>query len=223
MFHPVGEPMERGWVGRLDGDHVVQLAAQTLESFFTGGGAAREHAVYPLGAVRFLAPVLHPPSIRVFDDQTTFAFFNPAAIVGPDAEIPAHRGSVALLPRTAAVIGTEGRIAGLTGFADWRRGPASPPKDRDFAHGLGPLVVTPDELTGEPEIVVHVDGNERRGRRAGPAFEWASALSLAAEGTTLRPGDLIAAPWPMSVDPLPAPAEIEIEFEVIGTLRQLLR
>ena len=47
MFHPVGHPMERGWVGRVDGDRVVHLAAQTLQSFFTGGGTAREHAQYP--------------------------------------------------------------------------------------------------------------------------------------------------------------------------------
>ena len=37
MFHPAGHPLERGWVGRVDGDRVVQLAAQTLQSFFTGG------------------------------------------------------------------------------------------------------------------------------------------------------------------------------------------
>ena len=48
MFHPAGHPLERGWVGWVDGDRVVQLAAQTLQSFFTGGGTAREHAEYPL-------------------------------------------------------------------------------------------------------------------------------------------------------------------------------
>ena len=61
----------------------IQLAAQTLQSFFTGGGTAREHAEYPLAEVALLAPVLHPPSVRVFDDQTSFAFANPTAIVGP--------------------------------------------------------------------------------------------------------------------------------------------
>ena len=68
MFHPVGHPLERGWVGRVDGDRVVQLAAQTLQSFFSGGGSAREHAEYPLGEVVLLAPVLHPPSVRLFDE-----------------------------------------------------------------------------------------------------------------------------------------------------------
>jgi len=223
MFHPVAQPMERGWVGRVDGDHVVQLAAQTLESFFTGGGGAREHAVYPLDAVRFLAPVLHPPSIRVFDDETSFAFANPAAIVGPDAEIAVPGGSVALLPRAAAVIGVDERIAGFTGFADWRRGPAPPPKDRDFALGLGPTLVTADELSGQPGIVVDVTGDERRGSPAGSDFDWERLRSLACEGTTLRPGDILAAPRPLVLDPLPVPVEVEIDFELIGTLRQIVR
>ena len=38
MFSPKGEDLPRGWPGRIDGDHVVQLAAQTLQAFFTGGG-----------------------------------------------------------------------------------------------------------------------------------------------------------------------------------------
>ncbi len=220
MFHPLEQPLERGWVGRLDGEHVIQLAAQTLESFFTGGGTAREHAVYRLDAVRLLAPVLHPPSVRVFDDETTFAFANPAAIVGPGAEIPARGGSVALLPRVAALVGAEGRIAGLTGFADWRLAAAPPPKDRDFALGLGPLVVTPDEISEAPEVVVRTDGDVR-GLRS--RFDWEAARSLAGEGTVLRPGDLLAGPASGTVDPVPAGSEVEIEIESIGSLRQLVR
>jgi hypothetical protein len=229
MFHPLEQPLERGWVGRVDGERVIQLAAQTLESFFTGGGSAREHAVYPLAGVRFLPPVLHPPSIRIFRDQTTFEFANPAAVVGPDAEIPASGGSVALLPRVAAVIGAGQRIAGFTGFADWRRGSAPPPKDRDFAFGLGPVVVTPDALSErQPTVVVHQDGGTAT---LGPGdladirsrFDWEEARALAARGTVLRPGDLLAGPIPGSVDPLEAPADVEIELDGIGSLRQLVR
>ncbi len=225
MFHPVDHPLERGWVGRVDGDRVVQLAAQTLQAFFTGGGTAREHAVYPLAGVRLLAPVLYPPAVRVFANRSTFEFANPAAIVGPDAEIPVRGDSVALDPRIAAVIGADAQIAGFTGFADWRRGPAAPPKDRDFALGLGPLLVTPDELSGVPEIVVHVDGDNRwfgSGEFATvrSTFDWEAARSLAADGTLLRPGDLLAGPIPGTVDPIAAGSEVEIQFETIGTLRQ---
>ena len=48
---------------------MIQLAAQTLQSFFSGGGKAREHAEYALAEVDFRAPVLHPPSVRIFDGE----------------------------------------------------------------------------------------------------------------------------------------------------------
>ena len=54
MFSPLENPV-RGWPGRVEGDRVIQLAAQTLQAFFTGGGQAREHAEYPLADVRLLA------------------------------------------------------------------------------------------------------------------------------------------------------------------------
>jgi hypothetical protein len=106
MFHPVGHELERGWVGRIDGDRAVHLAAQTLQSFFTGGGVAREHAVYPLSEVRLLAPILHPPTVRVFDGDGSFAFANSSAIVSPETEV-AHRGPLSLLPRLAGVVGAD--------------------------------------------------------------------------------------------------------------------
>ena len=66
MFSPVDQELERGWPGRVEGDKVIQLAAQTLQSFFTGGGSAREHAEYDLADVDLRPPVLHPPSVRDF-------------------------------------------------------------------------------------------------------------------------------------------------------------
>jgi len=221
MFHPLEQPMERGWVGRVDGDHVVQLAAQTLESFFTGGGTAREHAVYPLDGVRFLPPVLHPPSIRVFEDDTTFAFANPAAVVGPDAVIAADR-PLSLAPRVAAVIGLDAALAGFSVFGEWRRPGASVPKDRDFALALGPVVVTPDALTANGSLGIRVDGESRLDADLAP-FDWSAARDLAAAGTRLRPGDLLAGPAAALVDSLAPGSEIEIEVESIGTLRQAVR
>src|SRR6476661_6551373 len=67
MFSPRDQDLERGWPGRIDGDKVIQLAAQTLQAFFTGGGTAREHAEYPLAEVRLLVPIQQPPAIRVYD------------------------------------------------------------------------------------------------------------------------------------------------------------
>ena len=110
MFSPKGMELERGWPGRIDGDEVVQLAAQTLQAFFSGGGTAREHARYPLAEVELRPPVLHPPSVRDFYafeqhvrtarerrglevppewyEMPVFYFSNPAAIFGPEQEIP---------------------------------------------------------------------------------------------------------------------------------------
>jgi hypothetical protein len=202
MFHPVDHPMERGWPGRVDDDQVVQLAAQTLQSFFTGGGSAREHAVFPLDGVRFLAPVLHPPSVRLFEDATTFAFANPAAIVHPGTDVAAS----VLVPRVTAVIGADGTIAGFTLLAEWRDPRRKPPKDRDFALGLGPLVATLDEL-GSPELTVRLDGVERM--RARESFDWDAARDLAADRTRLLPGDLLAGPALGEVEVSPGAAEIE--------------
>lgn len=226
MFHPAGHPMERGWVGRIDGDRVVHLAAQTLQSFFTGGGSAREHAEYPLGEVVLLAPVLHPPAIRIFDDQETFAFANPAAIVGPHREIARPRprddrvrGGLCVRPRVAALVGAEGAIAGFTILAEWRDGARRPPKDRDFALGLGPVVVTAGALDpSRLDAVVAVDGEERLDERVGP-FDWGAALALAADGTRLVAGDLLAGPalGAVAVD---SHSRVEIAVEGIGTLEQ---
>jgi hypothetical protein len=203
MFHPVGHPMERGWVGRIDGDRVVHLAAQTLQSFFSGGGTAREHAEYPLDETVLLAPVLHPPSIRIFDEQESFSFANPAAVVGPGGLVSGPpASSLAVHPRVAAVMGPGGEIGGFTVLAEWRAGGVMPPKDRDFALGLGPVVVTPDA--------------------AGPVldgFDWASAVRLAAAGTALHAGDILAAPAsePLAGEP---GGEVTIEVDGIGALEQ---
>ena len=71
MFSPRDRDLLRGWPGRIDGDRVVQLAAQTLQAFFTGGGEAREHAEFALADVVLRAPVLHPPTVRIFGRTAT--------------------------------------------------------------------------------------------------------------------------------------------------------
>jgi hypothetical protein len=199
MFHPLGHPLERGWVGRIDGDRVVQLAAQTLQSFFTGGGTAREHAEYPLEESVLLAPVLHPPAVRLFEDQASFAFANPAAVVGPKGLVSAPTASLTAHPRIAAVMGAAGEIGGFTVLAEWRATGIAPPKDRDFALGLGPVVVT--------------------GNVASDGFDWSAAVAFAAAGTTLYPGDVLAAPASEPVAAQPG-AEVVFEVEGIGALEQ---
>jgi hypothetical protein len=170
MFSPTQPLLERGWPGRIEGDTVIQLAAQTLQSFFTGGGRAREHAEYPLADVVFRAPVLHPPSIRVFDDAGDFVFANPAAVraIGEEPDVPGAQQ----VERVAAIIGAESAIGGFTPLVEWVAPQLRGAKQRDFALSLGPVVTTPDE--GVP-----------------PGPDWDRLVAYAAENTRLFPGDLI--------------------------------
>ena len=117
MFTPAEQDLERGWPGRIDGDVVVQLAAQTLQSFFTGGSSAREHAEYRLADVLLRAPVLEPPAVRLFEDADRFAFANPTAIRSPGAFVIRPDGRLDVATRLAAVIGLDGAIGGWTGLA----------------------------------------------------------------------------------------------------------
>ena len=129
MFTPRELALERGWPGKLEGDRVIQVAAQTLEAFFTGGGRAREHNVYPLSDVALRAPVLRPPSIRFFADGRTFWFGNTASIYGPEDDVPAPAPTESRFS-VAAVVGAEERLAGFTLVNDWRAPSLAPPKDR---------------------------------------------------------------------------------------------
>jgi hypothetical protein len=170
MFSPRDQDLERGWPGRIEGETVIQLAAQTLQAFFTGGGQAREHAEYALAGVVFRAPILHPPSVRIFDEAGDFAFANPAAIkaAGADPGVPGAEQ----VERVAAIIGADGAIGGFTPLVEWVATQLQGAKQRDFALMLGPVVTTPDE--GPP-----------------PGADWEQLVAHAAENTTLFPGDLI--------------------------------
>jgi fumarylacetoacetate (FAA) hydrolase len=177
MFSPGDRHLERGWPGRIEGDRVIQLAAQTLQSFFSGGGAAREHAEFRLDEVELLAPVLHPPSVRDFYafeqhvrtarasrgldvprewyEQPVFYFSNPHAIFGPEAVIPYPGGTEELdyELEVAAIVGAEGRIAGFTVMNDWS---ARDLQRAEMKVGLGPAKGK-DFATSLGPVVVTVD------------------------------------------------------------------
>jgi len=159
MFRRAGSDMIRGWPGRIDGERVVQLAAQTLQSFFTGGGKVRDHAEFTLGEVELLAPVFKPPSVRDFYAfeqhvktarvsrgldvpeewyrQPVFYFSNPNAIYGPDEEVPYPEGSKELdyELEVAAIIGADQAIGGFTVMNDWS---ARDLQRNEMKVGLGP-------------------------------------------------------------------------------------
>jgi hypothetical protein len=199
MFSPADADLERGWPGRIEGDRVVQLAAQTLQSFFTGGSSAREHAEYPLADVLLRAPVLQPPTVRVFEDAESFSFANPTAIRSPGAFVIRPGGRLDVATRLAAVIGADGAIGGWTGLAEWRAPELAPPKDRDFALLLGPVLDT--EACGD--------------------FDWEAARALAELNTRLRPGDLLAGPEVGLLEDV-ASGELELELAGVGRLRAIV-
>jgi fumarylacetoacetate (FAA) hydrolase len=243
MFSPRGRDLERGWPGRIEGDRVIQLAAQTLQSFLSGGANAREHAEYPLAEVDLRAPVLHPPSVRDFSafrrDDHAFYFSNPTAIYGPEDEIPYPAGTEELDYdlELAAVIGADGRIGGFTLMNDWtardllRRELADglgPAKSKDFATSLGPFLVTPDEFDGASgSVAVRVNGEERwRGDFSAMRTSWEEIVSAAAANTRLLPGEVIGSGG-VSVGErngrwLQPGDVVEVEHESIGTLRNLI-
>jgi hypothetical protein len=199
MFSPRELELERGWPGRIDGGDVVQLAAQTLQSFFTGGSSAREHARYALDDVLLRAPVLEPPAVRLFEAPEAFAFGNPSAVRSPGSFIARPAGRLDVATRLAAVIGLDGAIGGWTGLAEWHAPSLPPPKDRDFALLLGPVVET--ELQ---------DG-----------FDWEAARAFAELHTRLRPGDLLVGP-PRELHEDVASGPVELAVDGLGTLSALV-
>ena len=183
MFSPKDHHLERGWPGRIEGDRVIQLAAQTLQSFFTGGGGAREHAEYALDDVVLRPPVLHPPSVRDFSafeehsrnaralrgrevpkewyEIPVFYFSNPASIYGPEDEIPYPDGTAQLdyELEVAAIVGAGGALGGFTVMNDWSA------RDLQFAEmrvGLGPAKGKDFATSIGPVVVTtdELDGSE---------------------------------------------------------------
>jgi fumarylacetoacetate (FAA) hydrolase len=203
MFSPRDRDLPRGWPGRIDGDRVVQLAAQTLQSFFTGGGQAREHDEYALADVVLRPPVLHPPSIRIFGTNGDFAFASPTAIFGPDDTIVLPEGAEVIESdlRIAAVIGADGGVGGFTLMNDWLAPDLVGAKSRDFATSLGPVVVTPDEF---------------------PSWDdWHALVEYAGRNTQLLPGDILAA-GSMRDGPYRAGDVVAVQLDEIGTLRNVI-
>jgi hypothetical protein len=206
MFHPADVAMERGWVGRIEGDEVVHLAAQTLQHVFTGGGTARDHARYPLADVVLLPPLPMPPSVRVFDAAGAFEFANPAAVDGPGAAVSPPDGRIVADAGLAGLVGPEAVVA-VSPVARLRAAELSPPKDRDFAIVLGPWFTTLDEVPGA--IALRVSNGDTTHAAAADGFDWETARRFAGENTRLRVGDLLLGPPAVVADVGPGPVRLD--------------
>lgn len=215
MFRPTDAPMERGWVGRLEGDEVVHLAAQTLQHLFTGGGAAREHARYALTDVELLVPLQSPPSVRVFDDEGAFEFANPAAVLGPGAVVGHPTGTPLVADVGVAGLVSPSDVVAVSPVVRLRAPALRPPKDRDFAIVLGPWFTTMDEAPASSALTVAIDGTTHDG--AVPGADWSEAVAFAGENTRLRVGDLLVAAPAMVAD-VPAGSATTVAIEGHGPL-----
>jgi fumarylacetoacetate (FAA) hydrolase len=196
----------------------------------------------PLDGVRLLSPVDDVPTIRDFYafeqhvrtarqrrgldmhpdwyELPVFYFSNPAAIVGPGADVPIPPRSAELdfelevavvLGRGGAGVGIDEAsdlVAGFTVMNDWSARDVQrremqlsmgPVKGKDFATSLGPWLVTREEfapggLRDVPSaaMAARVNGVEySRGDLASLYWSFAEMVVYAAESTRLRAGDVI--------------------------------
>lgn len=145
--------------GRLEGERVQPLAAAGLLAWLAGEGHEDSGEPLDASAVKLLAPIPEPPSIRDFFafeghvaagwrlrgaeippawyEAPVFYFANPASVLGPDAPVrrPAATQMLDFELEIAAVIGVDGEIAGFTLMNDWS---ARDVQGREMSVGLGP-------------------------------------------------------------------------------------
>ena len=173
----------------------------------------------------------------------------PTAVIGPDAPFyhdPHVTRRLDYEVELALVIGTAGRdipraramdhVFGFTVLNDitgrdlqrrhdqWFKG-----KGLDRSCPMGPMLVTPDEITdlGGLELICRVNGEERqRSTVSQMIFDIAEIIAQLSAGLTLEPGDIIATGTPSGVgyamDPpryLVAGDVVECSIEGIGMLR----
>jgi fumarylacetoacetate (FAA) hydrolase len=155
---PAGEPL----VGELVGERVHRLEATSMIAWLAGEGHGRTGEEFELGALRELAPVPEPPSLRDFYayerhvaagarlrgreiaphwyEAPAFYFSNPASILGPGEPLRRPQATTLLdfELEIAAIIGIaagEPQIAGFTLMNDWS---ARDVQAAEMTVGLGP-------------------------------------------------------------------------------------
>jgi 2-keto-4-pentenoate hydratase/2-oxohepta-3-ene-1,7-dioic acid hydratase in catechol pathway len=189
---------------------------------------------------------------KTFYDFPLYYISNRMEISGPDVDVqwPPYSQTIDYEMEWAAVIGkpcygvtkdsARASIFGYTIFNDWSArdeqframqagainlGPA---RGKDFCNGVGPCIVTADEIP-EPyalDMIVRVNGEEvSRGNSSGMHFKFEDLLAFLSEGTTLHPGELICSGTVgggcsfETGQTLKDGDVIELEVEKIGTLR----
>jgi 2-keto-4-pentenoate hydratase/2-oxohepta-3-ene-1,7-dioic acid hydratase in catechol pathway len=184
-------------------------------------------------------------------DFPVYYITNRLSIVGPDTDVvwPAYSQFIDYELEWAAVIGTRGsRIArsdakkhifGYTIFNDWSArdeqmkvmGGAinlGPGQGKDFANGLGPCIVTEDEIPNPYALTMtaRINGVETaRGSTAGMHYKFEDLIEYLTRADSLSPGEIICSGTVgggccfESGHTLASGDQVELEVEKIGVLR----
>lgn len=193
---------------------------------------------------------------KAFYDFPLYYISNRMAVAGPDVEViwPPYSQTIDYEMEWAAVIGKECRnaskenarahIFGYTVFNDWSardeqframQGGAinlGPARGKDFCNGVGPCIVTADEIPDPYALYMRVRVNGEQvsdGSSAGMHFKFEDLLAFLSEGATLYPGELICSGTvgggcSFETGQIIKPGDvIECEVEKIGTLRNRVR
>ena len=200
----------RSRVGRLDGAAgVAELAAPDMLAWLRGEGHAETGTTHPLDAVRLLAPVPEPPSVRDFFafeghvetgwrkrggeippawfEVPIFYFSNPASIHGPGEPVrrPTATQMLDFELEIAAVIGADGGVAGFTLFNDWS---ARDVQRHEMTVGLGPAKGKDFAISLGPWLVTPDELELRDGRLAVTA-------TVTVNGTEITRSDAAEMHW----------------------------
>ncbi|MBI3551665.1 MAG: fumarylacetoacetate hydrolase family protein [Elusimicrobia bacterium] len=212
---------------------------RALRDFF----AFEEHALQ--GAKRRGEP-LNP----AWYDQPVYYKGNHREIYGPGDTVPwpSYTRKLDFELEIACVVGKKGRdlssdeaaerIAGYTILNDWsardiqknemlcRMGPA---KGKDFANGLGPYLLTVDELPSPDNLKMSVSVNGEKwseGNSSGRYWKFPLMLSHVSQEETVYPGDILGSGTyykgcGLDLDRWLKPGDVlELEVEKLGKLTQ---
>jgi 2-keto-4-pentenoate hydratase/2-oxohepta-3-ene-1,7-dioic acid hydratase in catechol pathway len=193
---------------------------------------------------------------KSFYDFPLYYISNRMSVAGPDADVtwPPYSQTIDYEMEWAAVIGKECHnvskegarqyIFGYTVFNDWSardeqframQGGAinlGPARGKDFCNGVGPCIVTADEIPDPYALSMRVRVNGEQvsdGSSAGMHFKFEDLLAFLSEGATLFPGELICSGTvgggcSFETGQIIKPGDvIECEVEKIGTLRNRVR
>ena len=212
------------------------------EGHATGGGTRQQHEAW------YRLPI--------------FYFSNPLRIFGPEDTVPypSAAGVLDYELEVGLVIGKEGSnvreddwldyVAGFTIFNDWscrdlqrdeQAVGLGPAKGKDAASSLGPILVTPDELTVHDgrlhaHCSVRVNGVEWMANDTGIAHHsWGAMIERVARDSRVVPGDVLGSGTVTggsigeAIRDLGKPARylqpgdvVEMEIEGIGVLRNTI-